>query len=98
MPLYVRRVGRAGAHAKRRRPARPAVRLLRRDVLQPVVVRLGDDGDDAFDLVLQLVVLAGRDVEQVVLAASVDVLEDDRGAEPGCHLAALATYWQPTVR
>src|SRR5687767_9250533 len=64
----------------------------------PIVVHLGHDCYDALDFVLQLEVGAGRDIERLLFAACVDVLQDDRGAHPGSHAARMANNAEPARR
>src|SRR5437899_303660 len=58
-------------------------------------MRLGDHGDDALHLVLQLVIGPRRQHEPLLRDARVDVLEDDRRAHPRGHRRRLAGHGEP---
>ena len=65
-------------------------------MLLPVVIGLGDDGNDALDLVLQGKRWTCRQEQALLLAARFDVFQDDRRAQPRRHLARVASHRDPS--
>src|SRR5262245_23605786 len=71
--------------------------ILAGDVRLPVVVGLGEHGDDALHLVLEPVVGTGGHEQPILLDARLHVLQDDSGAEPRGHRTGFARHGEPAV-
>ena len=68
------------------------------NVLIPIMIGLGDHGDDILDLALEPEVWPGWEPERGFFATDRDVLNDDCAEEPERHFLTVTLHADPTRR